>query len=140
MKKSGLYVLAVICFLLYSLLSFCCVLCVVLAACFPGQLDLGFVLGFGSVALLCVFFLHLTWRLAKPHVSRTFFIVVILAFPFVFTLIGAPNYLRARKRSAASRVLEELRLIDAAVDQYNLESKRTAPGTPGQPPPAASSK
>jgi type II secretory pathway pseudopilin PulG len=36
--------------------------------------------------------------------------------------IAVPNFLRARKRSQATRVLEDLRLIDAAVDQYAIEA------------------
>jgi type II secretory pathway pseudopilin PulG len=36
--------------------------------------------------------------------------------------IAVPNFLRSRKRSQATQVLEDLRLIDAAVDQYAIEN------------------
>jgi hypothetical protein len=40
-----------------------------------------------------------------------------------------PGFLRARKRSQASRILNDLRLIDAAVDQYAVETNRSAGNT-----------
>ena len=48
-------------------------------------------------------------------------------FVAVFALLAAiaiPNFLRARKRSQATRVLEDLRLIDAAIDQYSIEHNK----------------
>ena len=36
-----------------------------------------------------------------------------------------PGFLRARKRSQASRILNDLRMIDAAVDQYAIETNKT---------------
>ena len=38
--------------------------------------------------------------------------------------IAVPGFLRARKRSQASRVINDLRLIDAAVDQYAIETNK----------------
>ena len=35
-----------------------------------------------------------------------------------------PGFLRARKRSQASRILNDLRMIDSAVDQYAIETNR----------------
>jgi type II secretory pathway pseudopilin PulG len=35
-----------------------------------------------------------------------------------------PNFLRSRKRSQATQILEDLRLIDAAVDQYAIENNK----------------
>jgi len=43
--------------------------------------------------------------------------------------IAVPGFLRARKRSQATRVLNDLRMIDAAVDQYAIETNR-ATGSP----------
>jgi type II secretory pathway pseudopilin PulG len=40
--------------------------------------------------------------------------------------IAVPNFLRSRKRSQATQVLEDLRLIDAAVDQYAIENNKKA--------------
>lgn len=39
--------------------------------------------------------------------------------------IAVPDYLRSRKRAQATRVLEDLRLIDAALDQYAMEHQRS---------------
>jgi type II secretory pathway pseudopilin PulG len=39
--------------------------------------------------------------------------------------IAVPGFLRARKRSQASKILNDLRMIDAAVDQYAIETNRT---------------
>jgi len=38
--------------------------------------------------------------------------------------IAVPGFLRARKRSQASRILNDLRMIDSAVDQYAIETNR----------------
>ena len=45
----------------------------------------------------------------------------------IITLLAAlalPGMLRARKRAQASRVKDDLRLIEAAVDQYAIETQR----------------
>jgi type II secretory pathway pseudopilin PulG len=45
----------------------------------------------------------------------------------IITLLAAlalPGMLRARKRVQASRVKDDLRLIEAAVDQYAIETQR----------------
>ena len=36
----------------------------------------------------------------------------------------APNFLRARKRSQATRILEDLRIIDSAIDEYAIENNK----------------
>jgi len=52
-----------------------------------------------------------------------------LMFVLVFALLAAiavPSFVRARKRSQATMVLSDLRIIDAAIDQYAIEhSKRS---------------
>ena len=40
--------------------------------------------------------------------------------------IAVPGFMRARKRSQASRILNDLRLIDSAVDQYAIENNKKA--------------
>jgi len=40
--------------------------------------------------------------------------------------IAVPNFLRARKRSQATRVLEDLRMIDSAIDQYAIETNKVS--------------
>jgi len=45
----------------------------------------------------------------------------------IITLLAAlalPGMLRARKRAQASRIKDDLRLIEAAVDQYAIETQR----------------
>jgi prepilin-type N-terminal cleavage/methylation domain-containing protein len=51
-------------------------------------------------------------------------IMIVVAIIALLAVIAVPNFLRARKRSQASRILEELRLIDAAKDQYAIEYNR----------------
>src|SRR5215207_6943787 len=48
-------------------------------------------------------------------------IMIVVAIVALLAVIAVPNFLRARKRSQAARVLEELRLIDSAKDQYAIE-------------------
>ncbi len=40
-----------------------------------------------------------------------------------------PGFLRARKRSQASRIINDLRLIDSAVDQYAIETNKISGAT-----------
>src|SRR5437667_5994904 len=53
-------------------------------------------------------------------------IMIVVAIIALLAAIAVPGFLRARKRSQASKILNDLRLIDAAVDQYAIE---TAKGT-----------
>ena len=48
-------------------------------------------------------------------------IMIVVAIIALLATLALPSLLRARKRSQATTVLEELRLIDAAVDQYAIE-------------------
>src|SRR5687768_4538819 len=67
--------------------------------------------------------------LQKLHTRRGGFtlveIMIVVAIIALLAAIAVPNFLRARKRSQATRVLEDLRLIDAAVDQYAIETNRS---------------
>jgi prepilin-type N-terminal cleavage/methylation domain-containing protein len=56
-------------------------------------------------------------------------IMVVVAIIALLAAIAVPGFLRARKRSQASRVVNDLRLIDSAVDQYAIENKK-ATGAP----------
>ena len=49
-------------------------------------------------------------------------IMIVVAIIALLASIAVPNFLRSRKRSQATQVLEDLRLIDAAVDQYAIEN------------------
>jgi prepilin-type N-terminal cleavage/methylation domain-containing protein len=52
-------------------------------------------------------------------------IKIVDAIIALLASIALPGYLRARKRSQASRILNDLRMIDAAVDQYAIETNRS---------------
>src|SRR6266851_6507861 len=52
-------------------------------------------------------------------------IMIVVAIIALLAAIAVPNFLRARKRSQATRVLEDLRMLDAAVDQYAIETNKT---------------
>ena len=53
-------------------------------------------------------------------------IMIVVAIIALLAAIAVPNFLRARKRSQASRVLEDLRVIDGAQDQYAIEHNKKA--------------
>src|ERR1700761_4906901 len=52
-------------------------------------------------------------------------IMIVVAIIALLAAIAVPNFLRARKRSQATRILEDLRVIDSAVDQYAIENGKT---------------
>jgi prepilin-type N-terminal cleavage/methylation domain-containing protein len=56
-------------------------------------------------------------------------IMVVVAIIALLASIAVPNFLRARKRSQASRILEDLRIIDAAIDQYAIENNKSGGAT-----------
>jgi prepilin-type N-terminal cleavage/methylation domain-containing protein len=56
-------------------------------------------------------------------------IMIVVAIIALLAAIAVPGFLRARKRSQASRILNDLRLIDAAVDQYAIENNKTSGAT-----------
>ena len=51
-------------------------------------------------------------------------IMIVVAIIALLAAIAVPNFLRARKRSQATRILEDLRIIDSAIDQYAIESNK----------------
>jgi prepilin-type N-terminal cleavage/methylation domain-containing protein len=53
-------------------------------------------------------------------------IMIVVAIIAHLASIAVPGFLRARKRSQASRILNDLRLIDAAVDQYAIENNKAS--------------
>ena len=55
--------------------------------------------------------------------------MIVVAIIAVLAAIAVPGFLRARKRSQASRILNDLRMIDSAVDQYAIETNRTTGAT-----------
>jgi len=56
-------------------------------------------------------------------------IMIVVAIIALLAAIAVPGFLRARKRSQASRILNDLRMIDSAVDQYAIETNRVTGNT-----------
>jgi prepilin-type N-terminal cleavage/methylation domain-containing protein len=56
-------------------------------------------------------------------------IMIVVAIIALLAAIAVPGFLRARKRSQASKILNDLRLIDSAVDQYAIETNKTSGST-----------
>jgi prepilin-type N-terminal cleavage/methylation domain-containing protein len=71
-------------------------------------------------------------KLNKKHAGFTLVeIMIVVAIIALLAAIAVPGFLRARKRSQASKMLNDLRMIDAAVDQYAIETNRTTGNTVG---------
>src|SRR4051812_44965191 len=52
-------------------------------------------------------------------------IMIVVAIIALLAAIAVPGFLRARKRAQASKILNDLRMLDAAVDQYAIETSKT---------------
>jgi len=52
-------------------------------------------------------------------------IMIVVAIIALLAAIAVPGFLRARKRSQATTLLNNLRLLDAAKDQYAIEFNKT---------------
>jgi prepilin-type N-terminal cleavage/methylation domain-containing protein len=64
-------------------------------------------------------------KLNRKHTGFTLVeIMIVVAIIALLAAIAVPGFLRARKRSQASKILNDLRMIDAAVDQYAIETNR----------------
>jgi len=55
-------------------------------------------------------------------------IMIVVAIIALLAAIAVPGFLRARKRSQASRIINDLRLIDSAIDQYAIETNKASGG------------
>ena len=53
-------------------------------------------------------------------------IMIVVAIIALLAAIAVPGFLRARKRSQATKILNDLRLIDSAVDQYAIETNKAS--------------
>src|SRR3954447_4996400 len=56
-------------------------------------------------------------------------IMIVVAIIALLAAIAVPGFLRARKRAQATKILNDLRLIDSAVDQYAIETNKTTGNT-----------
>ena len=69
-------------------------------------------------------------KLNKSHGGFTLVeIMIVVAIIALLAAIAVPNFLRARKRSQATRILEDLRVIDSAIDQYAIETNKAGGAT-----------
>src|SRR2546423_1412648 len=71
-----------------------------------------------------------------PNTSRTrgftlVEIMIVVAIIALLAAIAVPGFLRARKRAQATKIINDLRLIDSAVDQYAIETNKATGATVG---------
>ena len=63
----------------------------------------------------------------KPSAAFTLVeIMIVVAIIALLAAIAVPGFLRARKRSQATKILNDLRMVDSAVDQYAIETSKTS--------------
>ena len=71
-------------------------------------------------------------KLNTKHAGFTLVeIMIVVAIIALLAAIAVPNFLRSRKRSQATQVLEDLRIIDSACDQYAIETNKSTGFSPG---------
>ena len=58
-------------------------------------------------------------------------IMIVVAIIALLASIAVPNFLRSRKRSQATQILQDLRVLDAAVDLYAIENSKNTGFNPG---------
>jgi prepilin-type N-terminal cleavage/methylation domain-containing protein len=76
--------------------------------------------------------IHMNRSVAKADNAFTLVeIMIVVAIIALLAAIAVPGFLRARKRSQATRILNDLRLIDSACDQYAIETNRKTGDTVG---------
>jgi prepilin-type N-terminal cleavage/methylation domain-containing protein len=51
-------------------------------------------------------------------------IMIVVAIISLLAVIAVPGFVRARKRTQASRIVNDLRMVDSAVHQYAIETNR----------------
>lgn len=52
-------------------------------------------------------------------------IMIVVAIIALLATIAVPSFLRARKRSQATKVVNDARILDAAIDQWAIEKNKT---------------
>jgi len=69
-------------------------------------------------------------KLNTKHAGFTLVeIMIVVAIIALLAAIAVPNFLRSRKRSQATQVLSDLRIIDSAADQYAIETNKSGGST-----------
>jgi prepilin-type N-terminal cleavage/methylation domain-containing protein len=66
----------------------------------------------------------------KLHGFTLVEIMIVVAIIALLASIAVPGFLRARKRSQAARILNDLRLLDGAVDLYAIENNKATGAHP----------
>lgn len=56
-------------------------------------------------------------------------IMIVVAIIALLAAIAVPGFLRARKRSQATSILNDARVIDGAIDQYAIENNKSGTDT-----------
>ena len=70
-------------------------------------------------------------KLTTKHAGFTLVeIMIVVAIIALLAAIAVPNFLRSRKRSQATQVLEDLRMLASAADQYAIETNKTSGFSP----------
>jgi prepilin-type N-terminal cleavage/methylation domain-containing protein len=69
----------------------------------------------------------------KPTGFTLVEVMIVVAIVALLAAIAVPAFMRARKRSQATQVINDLRMIASAVDQYAVEFSKMA-GTPVDTP------
>lgn len=72
----------------------------------------------------CFIFHIMKFAAKSPKGFTLVEIMIVVAIIALLAAIAVPGFLRARKRSQASKILNDLRMIDSAVDQYAVETNR----------------
>jgi prepilin-type N-terminal cleavage/methylation domain-containing protein len=57
-------------------------------------------------------------------------IMIVVGVIALLAAIAVPNWVRSRKRTQATRILEDLRVLDHAVDQYAIDNSKTGGANP----------
>jgi len=53
-------------------------------------------------------------------------IMIVVAIIAMLAAIGTSNFIRARKRAQAAKILDDLRTLDGALDQYAIENNKNS--------------
>lgn len=61
---------------------------------------------------------------SRSHAFTLLEIMIGVAIIALLAVLSMPNLLRARKRSQATQIVGDLRIIDGAIDQYAIDNQK----------------
>ena len=67
----------------------------------------------------------LIYRISRKRGFTLVEIMIVVAIIALLAAIAVPGFLRSRKRSQATAILNDTRIIDGAIDQYAIENNKT---------------